>query len=60
MNNAVLGKIKESVRKQRDIKLVTTERRGNYLVSKPKYYAYMFFFRKAISNRNEKNTNVHE
>ena len=50
----------ENVRKHRDSKVETNETRKNYLVSKPKYYAYMFFFRKAISNRNGKNTNAHE
>ena len=43
MNNVVFGKAMENVRKQRDIKLVTTERRRNYLVSEPNYYTAMFF-----------------
>ena len=43
MNNAVLGKTMENVRKHRDIKLVTTERRRNYLVSEPNYHTTKFF-----------------
>ena len=38
MNNAAFGKIMENVRKHRDIKLVTTEERRNYLVPELNYY----------------------
>ena len=43
MNNAVFGKTMENMRKHRDIKLVTTERRRNYLVSDPNYHTTKFF-----------------
>ena len=33
----------ENVRKNRDIKLVTTEGRSNYLVSEPNYHITKFF-----------------
>ena len=42
-NNAVFRKNMENVRKHRDIKLVTTERRRNYLVSEPNYHTTKFF-----------------
>ena len=43
MNNAVFGKTMENVRKHRDIKLETTEKRRNYLVSEPNYHTTKFF-----------------
>ena len=43
INNAVFGKTMENLRKQRDIKLVTTERRRDYLVSEPNYHTTKFF-----------------
>ena len=43
MNNAVFGANMENARKHRNIKLVTTERRRNYLVSEPNYHITMFF-----------------
>ena len=43
MNDAVFGKTVKHVRKYRDIKLVTTERRKIYLVSEPNYLAAKFF-----------------
>ena len=42
MNNVVFEKAMENLRKYRDIKLVTTERRRNYLVSEPNYDATSF------------------
>ena len=42
-NNVVFGKTIENVRKHENIKLVTTERRRNYLVSEPNYYTTKFF-----------------
>ena len=43
MINAVFQKTLENVRKHRNIKLVTTERRRNYLVSEPNYHTTKFF-----------------
>ena len=54
MNNAVFGKTTENVRKHRDIKLVTTERRKNYLVLETNEHTTKFFYRKFIGNRNKK------
>ena len=42
MNNAVFGKAIENMRKHRNIKLVTTERRWNYVVSEPNYHTTKF------------------
>ena len=43
MNNPGFGKTMGNVRKHRDIKLVSTERLRDYLVSKPNYHAAKFF-----------------
>ena len=43
MNNSVSGKTMENVRKHRDIKLVTTDKRRNLLVSEPNYHAIKRF-----------------
>ena len=38
MNNSVFGKTMENIRKHRDIKLVTTDKRRSKLVSEPNYH----------------------
>ena len=38
-----LEKTMENLRKQRDIKLVTTERKRDYLASEPNYHTTKFF-----------------
>ena len=43
MNNADFRKNMEHLGKYRDIKLVTTEGRSNYLVSEPNYHTTNFF-----------------
>ena len=40
MNNSVFGKIMESVRNHRDIKLVTLDKRRRRLVSEPNYHSH--------------------
>ena len=42
MNNSVFGKSMEHETKLKDIKLTTTKRRKNYLVSKPNYHIKKF------------------
>ena len=43
MSNEVSGKTMENVRKHRNIKLITTESRRNYLVSEPNYHTTKYF-----------------
>ena len=54
MNNAVFGKTLKNVNKHRDIKLVTTERRRNYLVSEPNYLTKKFFHRNLLATEMNK------
>ena len=63
MNNAVFGKTMENVRKHRDIKLVTTERRRNYLVSETNYHTTKFFTEHLLAiemKKKKKNRNTYE
>ena len=50
-----LEKTMENVRKHRDIKLVTTERRRNYLVSEPNYHTTKFFTKNLLLIEMKKN-----
>ena len=42
MNKAVSGKTMENVRKHRDIKVATTDKRRNQVASEPNYYTTNF------------------
>ena len=52
INNSAFGKIMENVRKHRDIKLVTTEKIRNYLVSEPNYHTTKFFSENLLEMKN--------
>ena len=49
MNNVVFGKTMENMRKHRDLKLVTIERKTNFLLSHPKYYTTKFFTKSLLA-----------
>ena len=58
MNNAVFGKTMENVRKHRDIKLVTTDKRRNQLASEPNYHATKYFSENLIAIEMKKKKKV--
>ena len=49
MNNVVFGKTMENVRKHRDIKLITTDKRRNQLVSEPNNHTTKWFSEKLLA-----------
>ena len=49
MNNSVFGRTMENVRKHRDIKLATTDKRRNQLVSEPSYHTTKWFSENLIA-----------
>ena len=57
MNNSDFGRTMENVRKRRDIKFFTTERRKKYLVSEPKINTADFFREKLLATEIEKKNN---
>ena len=60
MNNAFFGETMENVRKHRDIKHITTERRRNYLVSEPHYHTTKFFTEHLLAIKMKKNKDTYE
>ena len=60
MNNAVFGKTMENVRKHRDMKLVKTDKRRNYLVSEPNYHTTKWFSEGLLATEMTKNKSKNE
>ena len=60
MNNSVLGKTMENVRKYRDIKLVTTEEKINKLVSQPNFHTTKRFSENLLAIEMKKNKSKNE
>ena len=60
MNNALSKKIMKNVGKYRDIKLLTTNARKNYLVPEQNYQTTNFFSENLLAINEKKNANIHE
>ena len=58
MNNAVFGKTVENLRKHRDIKLETTVKRRNRLVSEPNYHTIKWFSENLLAIEMKKKTKI--
>ena len=54
MNNSVFGKTMENVRKHRGIKLATTDKRRNRLVSERNYHTTKWFLEKLLATEMKK------
>ena len=57
MYNPVFGKSMENVRKHRDIKLVTTDKRRYQLVSEPNYHTTKWFSENLLAIEKDKSKN---
>ena len=55
MNNSVFGKTMENVRKYREIRLGTTDKRRKRLVSEPNYHTHKKFSEHLIATEMKKN-----
>ena len=53
-------KTMKNVRKHRDIKLFTRERRKNYLMSEPNYHTRKFFTENLLAIEMKKNRDTYE
>ena len=60
MTNAFFGKTMENIRKHRDIKLVTTDKRRNQLVSEPNYHTTKYFSENLTAIEMKKNKSKNE
>ena len=54
VNNSVFEKTMENVRKHRDIKLATTDRRRNQLVLEPNYHTTKYFSENLLATEMKK------
>ena len=54
MKNVVFGKTMKNVRKHRDIKLATTDKKRNQLVSEPNYYTTKWFSENLLATEMKK------
>ena len=54
INNSVFGKTVENVRKYKNIKLVTTDKRRNQLVSEPNYHTTRCFSENLLATEMKK------
>ena len=54
MNNSIFGKTMENVRNHQDVKLITTDKRRNQLVSEPNYHTTKWFLEHLLANKLKK------
>ena len=60
MNHVIFVKTMENFRKHKDIKLATTERRRNYLVSEPNYHTKNVFTENILAIKIKTNLDTYE